>query len=332
MARGLRPTVMAMVNNMNDLRSVLEQLAAELGFTRVGIIDPADAIPLPNVPQRAHGFEARSIAVLIMPSHRASWDSDQAETAGFYFTSNKAHVNIHTWIERVRETGVEAERLGAVRAKAAAARAGLGIVRRNTLLYTPECGSYHTIQVVALSAPLAADPPYTQKPGCNYDEDACAGCGRCVAACPTGALDGQGGIDREKCLRSHMMSGKPTPAAMRHLIGRKLMGCEACQWTCPRQADVETRGYSALDVFRVANLLEPSAEALESLTGFIGANYARRARVMAQAALIAGNMASLEYLPALDRLCVSEDEAIREHAAWARDRIIYRTEASRCFA
>ncbi|MDR1570025.1 MAG: 4Fe-4S binding protein [Oscillospiraceae bacterium] len=308
----------------DGLADELKASARALGFELFGAIDPADVEALPDRPQREAGFEPRSIAVLLMPSFISRWQRGQAEVSGFYFISNKAHINTQAWIERLGERGIRAERLGTVRAKSAAARAGLGVVRRNTLLYAPEFGSFHTLQVVALSeaitfACVVDHNDYDVER--LFDANECVGCARCAAACPTGALDGRGNINRDRCLRSHMMSGRETPVELRPLIGAKLMGCEACQWACPKQPDIPVRSFERDDTFNVERLLEPTRETLDALAERIGRNYARAARVSAQAALIAGNIGSREYLPALERLSESTDGTIRAHARWARDRI-----------
>ena len=52
-----------------------------------------------------------------------------------------------------------------------------------------------------------------------------------------------------------------------------------------------------------------------------GKNYANRNRILAQAALAAGNSSDLSLIPLLLRLSESDSETVAEHARWAMDRL-----------
>ncbi|MDR2657691.1 MAG: 4Fe-4S dicluster domain-containing protein [Oscillospiraceae bacterium] len=315
-------------------RETLYDIARELGFTSMGITTPNHALPLPGTPMKALPFEPRSIVALVMPTFKWADSTSQpdnalekgaAEFSAAYIGMNAAYHKSGEWMERVRALDIQAERLSAIRAKTAALFTGLGEYRMNTLLYTREHGSYICIQVFGISALYEPDEPTR----CGNPERAdlasgCVGCRRCVNACPTGALDGKGGITVNKCLRFHMFSGKPTPVEYRRLMGRRLIGCDVCQFVCPMEPPsvgiIQREDWPWL---RAENLLEPSAETLDAMGKAIGVNYARLRRVQAQAALIAGNFCRREYLPPLKRLMVVDDLAVSEHARWAAERIQY---------
>lgn len=60
----------------------------------------------------------------------------------------------------------------------------------------------------------------------------CLGCGRCVRACPTGALRGDGSVDARRCIsyltiESH--DGIPADIP----TGNTLYGCDVCRRACP---------------------------------------------------------------------------------------------------
>jgi epoxyqueuosine reductase QueG len=298
----------------------------------MGITSPDHALPLPGRPVKPSAFEPRSIIVMTAPTFK--WEPPPpaveggpviAEVVGAYVGMNAAHRMGGEWVEAVGALGVQAERLTAVRAKTAALYAGLGVYRMNTLLYTSGRGSYQAIQVFAVSERYEPDEPLTRGNPERADlAPGCGSCRRCALMCPTAALDGEGGITIEKCLRFHMFSGKPAPVEYRRLMDRRLIGCEVCQLVCPMQPPtVEVRPREGWDWLRVENLLEPSRETLDALGGMIGVNYARARRIQAQAALIAGNVCRREYLPALLRLMVVEDDAVSEHSRWAAERIRY---------
>lgn len=73
----------------------------------------------------------------------------------------------------------------------AGVRAGLGSYGENGLLITPELGAAVRISGVITSYDLQADSP--------LKNDVCDHCMACVEACSTGALSGEGKIDKKLC-------------------------------------------------------------------------------------------------------------------------------------
>jgi len=73
----------------------------------------------------------------------------------------------------------------------AGVRAGLGSYGENGLLVTREFGSATRISGVVTAADLEGDSP--------LEEDLCDHCMRCVEVCPTGALAGEGKINKKLC-------------------------------------------------------------------------------------------------------------------------------------
>ncbi len=121
---------------------------------------------------------------------------------------------------------------GPVLEKAWAAAAGLGFVGRNALLVSPRFGSFVFLGVVLAEAELEATGP--------GPASGCEGCRACVEACPTGALDGDGGLDPNRCL-AHWNAGArtPVPDALAAHLGGNLYGCDLCQDACPWNARAE---------------------------------------------------------------------------------------------
>jgi epoxyqueuosine reductase len=127
---------------------------------------------------------------------------------------------------------------------------GLGVLGRNSLIITPEAGSLVIIAGMTLPIGLETDGPLTATEimttnaageGGVADEifPFCGACGPdhppCKAACPTGAVRGDGKIDTERCIQWYA-SGNGTaipPEVVRHW-GRRLYGCTACQDACVR--------------------------------------------------------------------------------------------------
>jgi epoxyqueuosine reductase len=63
---------------------------------------------------------------------------------------------------------------------------------------------------------------------------ACSSCGRCAAACPTGAIRGDRFlIDNERCLSALNESGSPFPEWLDAKVHHTLYDCLRCQAACP---------------------------------------------------------------------------------------------------
>lgn len=124
--------------------------------------------------------------------------------------------------------------------KRLALEAGLGSLGRNCLVMLPSCGSAAVLGLLLCPhnfpdsrRPTVSSPASGASPAAFLDPD-CRSCGECVAACPTGALRGDGSLERELCLQH--WSGIPGPLSPRleATWGDRLYGCESCQEACPR--------------------------------------------------------------------------------------------------
>ena len=104
---------------------------------------------------------------------------------------------------------------------AAALRCGLGVLGKNRLLITPKYGSYAFIGAILTDLKL----DYCKKPVAF-----CSGCGRCIDACPTGALSG-----KSDCLsRITQKKGELTEEESELIRKSGLAwGCDICQTACP---------------------------------------------------------------------------------------------------
>ena len=72
-----------------------------------------------------------------------------------------------------------------------AAKSGIGFIGRNSQLIVPGMGSYFFLAEIITSAEIAPDAPCLMS---------CGNCGKCVKACPAGALRADGGFDARRCL------------------------------------------------------------------------------------------------------------------------------------
>lgn len=85
-----------------------------------------------------------------------------------------------------------------VPARAAAVKAGLGLIGKNTLFYANGVDSYVGIAVIGTD--LELESPKTVFPE-KVSTDHCVNCGKCIDACPTGAIHMDGyRIHPQKCI------------------------------------------------------------------------------------------------------------------------------------
>ncbi len=108
--------------------------------------------------------------------------------------------------------------------KSAAAKAGLGVIGKQSLLIHPQYGSYLFLGEIITDLKL----PYRVFP-----IQSCISCGACAEACPTAAIN-KDGIDAEKCLSALSQKKSLTAEELDVLRSHGIAwGCDHCQACCP---------------------------------------------------------------------------------------------------
>ncbi|HXL05184.1 MAG: epoxyqueuosine reductase [Firmicutes bacterium] len=210
--------------------------------------------------------------------------------------------------------------------KALAVKSGLGVYRRNSLVYSKTSGSFMTLYGVVTDTEIKGNTLCSDLGEVASD---CGKCNRCIHLCPTGAIKPQGIIDLSKCIRNHMGSGRLVPPEIRKAYGVRLLGCEICQRVCPKNADIlkdlSLPPHEELEAFSLPKLLElsqrPSKKALENIGKVIGRNYARKNRILGDAVIAAGNTEDPHLLKYLKDTLKYPHVPVRAHSAWAIGRI-----------
>ena len=112
-----------------------------------------------------------------------------------------------------------------------AVRSGLGVIGLNAQLIRPGHGSHYFIGTLLWTGQFEGEEDSQMS---APDVVGCDRCGRCVRACPVGALDGSGRLDARKCLSFLTIeSREPLPAGTP--LGDRLFGCDTCRLVCPHE-------------------------------------------------------------------------------------------------
>ncbi len=138
----------------------------------------------------------------------------------------------------------------------AAWRCGVGLRGKNGLVILPPYGSYVFLGAILTDVELDL-PPRTPS-------SECVGCGKCLAACPGGAL-GERGVAVERCLSDLTQRKGTLTAEQAELVKTHplIWGCDTCQRVCPYNAHP---ALSPLHQFREELVDRLEAADLEGLT------------------------------------------------------------------
>lgn len=163
----------------------------------------------------------------------------------------------------------------------AAVRAGLGVLGDSGLLLNPRYGSFHFIGEVITDCPPPGGTPVHPVRGCEH-------CGACRAACPTGALTGQG-----DCLSAiTQRKGELTEdeISLMYRTGT-VWGCDVCQLVCPHNRAALSGAHTPIRFFHEERIPHLTAAALVAMSD---EEFSARAFSWRGRATIARNLAAYE--------------------------------------
>jgi epoxyqueuosine reductase len=204
---------------------------------------------------------------------------------------------------------------------AAAARAGVGFVGRNTLTIVPRVGSYVLLGELLVDLALPADEPAAPR---------CGRCRRCLDACPTGALVGPYQLDARRCISYLTIELRgPIPHELRPLMGQRVFGCDVCQQVCPYNhlrrpppPDEQLGSRNELAAPSLVDLLWLGSAAYRRLTRGTALERVSRSRLARNAAVALGNTTDPAAIgPIASALTGHPNALVRGHAAWALGRL-----------
>jgi epoxyqueuosine reductase len=200
--------------------------------------------------------------------------------------------------------------------------AGLGWIGKNTCLIHEGGGSWFFLGELLVSVEVAPDTP---------PPDRCGTCRRCIDACPTAAIvpapAGAGyAVDSRLCISYFTIELRGgIPEERRAGIGRHVFGCDICQDVCPWNRRAPSSSDPAFEPRWPAPPLERLAGIGEEEFGALfrdsPVTRVRYAGFLRNVAIAMGNSGLAEFREPLDRLALSTDPVVAEHARWALARL-----------
>ena len=208
-----------------------------------------------------------------------------------------------------------------------ARRAGLGWFGKNTNLLNPALGSFFFLGALVVDLDLPSDAP--------FEADRCGSCTRCLDACPTNALVEPRVLDATRCLSYLTIELKGAiPAELRPPLGDLVYGCDICQDVCPWNEKFATAlpagsPFAARDALGRKDARTLARELLamtddQFRSAFTGSPM-KRAKLRGlkrNAAVVLGNLADPADADVLTSALDDAEPLVREHAAWALDRVL----------
>ncbi len=204
-----------------------------------------------------------------------------------------------------------------------AQRAGIGFVGKHTNLISRSHGNWLFLGVVLTTRELPADEP--------QERTYCGKCTRCIDVCPTRAIVAPYRLDARLCISYLTIELKGAiPVELRPLIGDHLFGCDDCLEVCPwnrfaRQSPV--REFRQREMPALTEMLSWDDAKFRQFFAGTPIYRIKRRGFLRNVCVVLGNTAGVEALPALNRAVLDSEPLIREHAAWAVERI--RSQAQR---
>jgi epoxyqueuosine reductase len=201
-----------------------------------------------------------------------------------------------------------------------AQRASLGWIGKNTCLIHPKFGSFFFLAEILLDLELQPDLP--------FPTDHCGACTRCIQACPTHCILPDRTLDARRCLSYLTIENKgDIPPGLRPALDDRVFGCDLCQAVCPwnrfapRDVDASFAPRPASAQPDLIHALSLSPADFNRLFADSPVKRAKRRGYLRNAAVALGNVGGPAAIPALRSALADPEPLVREHAAWALEKI-----------
>lgn len=245
-----------------DIKGEIQKLAKELGISKIGFTTADDFTYLEKSLRaavdegRSSGFEHPVIEERIRPKlslasaktiisiavaypHQLAVKPPKSTYRRGKLTPNSWGLDYHYVLQdKLKRLAVGIETLcqdfpvehrimvdtGALVDTAVAQRAGIGFIGKNGLVISKEFGSYMYLGELLTNLEIEPDNPV------DYD---CGDCRRCLDACPTSCLIGDGSMNARRCLSFQTQDKGMMDLEFRKKIRTVIYGCDICQICCP---------------------------------------------------------------------------------------------------
>lgn len=226
----------------------IKEILANEGITRIGMIDIADC---DIINERILPDGVKSAIIFLIPYR------SEAPIANDGFSEYARIYDYHMFSKELYERILNklSENSGykffgfcdhsPINEKLAAAKCGLGVIGRNSLLIDDIYGSYIFVGSILTDAKSTETAKEIQL---------CENCGNCIKACPNSAIIEQG-IDRFKCLSGISQKKSKTPEEKELLKKHNIVwGCDICQNVCPHNKNAEISPIPYFKKTRIAKI------------------------------------------------------------------------------
>src|SRR3984893_14296966 len=208
-----------------------------------------------------------------------------------------------------------------------AARAGIGWHGKSTMLIDEKLGTWFFLAEILTTLPLPADEPA---------RDRCGTCTRCITACPTGAITAPHKLDARRCISYLTIELKSSiPLELRPLIGDRIFGCDDCLDACPWNRFAQVSHESAFaarrstTAFPLRDYLPLNEAEFRNLFRDSPIKRIKRRGFLRNVCVALGNVGTSEDLPALREAALDSEPLIAEHATWAIEQVLERTNSEK---
>ncbi len=194
--------------------------------------------------------------------------------------------------------------------------AGLGWVGKNTLLISPDSGSYFFLAALLTDVELAADSPHVI--------DHCGTCTACLEACPTDAFPQPYVLDATRCISYLTIELQDVIAEdLRPGMGDWLFGCDVCQDVCPwnrhapQSKQIEFQPLESNNPLELGKLFEMDEAAFRERFRHTPLWRSHRRGLLRNAAIVLGNQRATGCLKVLELGLNDPEPLVRGACAWA---------------
>ncbi|WP_420488756.1 tRNA epoxyqueuosine(34) reductase QueG [Paenibacillus caui] len=222
--------------------------------------------------------------------------------------------------ERVPEARIESMvDTGALNDRAVAKRAGIGFAGKNGFIISPEWGTWMYLGEMITNIPFPPDTAVTED---------CGECTKCIDACPTGALVGDGMLNAKRCVSYLTQTKGLLDEEFMLKIGNRLYGCDTCQIVCPKNRGKNWNHRPELlpdpEIAKplLLPLLDISNREFKDRFGQTAAAWRGKKPIQRNAVIALGNFKDRSAVPKLiEVLSMDPRPELRGTAAWALSRI-----------